>query len=137
MSPRPTINLVDNPVAVGGGEQPETITARPTEPAPSRSRRPRRAPATTEREPKIAAAEAETNPYAGMRKMQAPVRLFPPLWDRLEQIVRELRDEGLEVDKTALLNAVLHFDGPADADGARELVNRWRALLARPPAPRR
>jgi hypothetical protein len=72
-----------------------------------------------------------------MRKVQAPVRLFPPLWDRLELVVRELRDEGLEVDKTALLNAALHFQGPANVEDARELVNRWRALLARPPAPRR
>jgi hypothetical protein len=72
-----------------------------------------------------------------MRKVQAPVRLFPPLWEQLEQLVRELRDEGLEVDKTALLNAVLHFHGPGDADVARALVNSWRALLARPPAPRR
>ncbi len=71
-----------------------------------------------------------------MRKVQAPVRLFPPLWDRLEQLVRELSDEGLEVDKTALLNAVLHFHGPGELDAARELVNRWRALLAHPPAPR-
>jgi hypothetical protein len=137
MSQRPTINLVDNPVAVGGGEQPETVTERPAQPAPPRSPRPRRAPATTAPEPKVAAAQVETNPYAQMRKVQAPVRLFPPLWDRLEQIVRELRDEGLEVDKTALLNAVLHFDGPADAEQARDLVNRWRALLARPPARRR
>ncbi len=72
-----------------------------------------------------------------MRKVQAPVRLFPPLWDHLEHLVRELSDEGLEVDKTALLNAVLHFNGPDELDAARELVNRWRALLARPPAPRR
>ena len=137
MSQRPTISLVDNPVAVGGSEQLETTTARPTEPPRPRSPRPRRAPAPTAPEPKVAAAEAETNPYAGMRKMQAPVRLFPPLWDRLDNIVRELRDEGLEVDKTALLNAVLHFDGPADAEQARDLVNRWRALLARPPDRRR
>jgi hypothetical protein len=78
-----------------------------------------------------------TNPYAGMRKMQAPVRLFPPLWDHLEELVRELRAEDLELDKTALLNAVLHFYGPADTEAARELINQWRALLARPPAPRR
>jgi hypothetical protein len=72
-----------------------------------------------------------------MHKVQAPVRLFPPLWDRLELLVRDLRDEGLEVDKTALLNALLHFQGPADTEAARALVNRWRALLACPPAPRR
>ncbi len=72
-----------------------------------------------------------------MRKMQAPVRLFPPLWEHLEQLVRQLSDEGLEVDKTALLNAVLHFNGPGELDAARDLVNRWRALLARPPEPRR
>lgn len=124
MGERPTITLIDNPVAVGG--------IRPGEPAApaasSRALRKELSPSS--------AAPAETNPYAGQRKVQAPVRLFPPLWDRLEQLVRELREEGLEVDKTALLNAVLHFHGPDDLDEARELVNRWRALLARPPARR-
>ncbi|MGO9792125.1 MAG: hypothetical protein ACLP8S_22270 [Solirubrobacteraceae bacterium] len=124
MGERPTITLIDNPVAVGG--------ARPGEPAApaASSRALRKEPSSS------SAAPTETNPYAGQRKVQAPVRLFPPLWDRLEQLVRELREEGLEVDKTALLNAALHFHGPGDLDEARELVNRWRALLARPPARR-
>ena len=70
-----------------------------------------------------------------MRKVQAPIRLFPPLWDRLDELVQVLRAEHLDIDKTALLNAVLHFHGPADVDQARELANRWRALLGNPPAP--
>ncbi|MDQ2896725.1 MAG: hypothetical protein M3Y09_13945 [Actinomycetota bacterium] len=55
-----------------------------------------------------------------MRKMQAPVRLFPPLWEHLEQLVRELSDEGLEVDKTALLNP--EFRSSYGVIGAKRLV---------------
>lgn len=138
MGERPTIKLIDNPIAVGDArpapepEQRSTPTARP-----ARAKRARPEAGQPAERPVPSASAGEINPYAGMRKVQAPVRLFPPLWDRLEQLVRELSDEGLEVDKTALLNAVLHFHGPGELDAARELVNRWRALLARPPAPRR
>jgi hypothetical protein len=139
MSQRPTIKVVDNPVAVGS----ERLLPSPDEersPSPSEPTKP-----TKRRRPTSQAVPPEqpqpmdfgTNPYAGMRKMQAPVRLFPPLWDHLEELVRELRAEDIELDKTALLNAVLHFYGPADTEAARELINQWRALLARPPAPRR
>lgn len=123
MAKRPTIKLIDNPLAVGNEDPAQTQTAAGGAQPESA------APATQQ----PVAAEA-VNPYAGMRKVQAPVRLFPPLWEQLERLVRQLRDEGHEVDKTALLNAVLHFHGPADLDEARELANRWRALLARPPA---
>lgn len=135
MPERPVINLIDNPIAVGQSDPARSAVT----PAPQ-SHEERKAP--RQRQPRSTTAlvgeltESEINPYAGMRKMQAPVRLFPPLWDHLEQLVRELRAEGLEVDKTSLLNAVLHFHGPADAAAGRELVNRWRALLARPPAAR-
>jgi hypothetical protein len=137
---RPTITLVDNPVAVsspaGGGETPQPATAA----RPKRTQAPKRKAAAKERPAasvtveKAIEAEAVTNPYAGMRKVQIPVRLFPPLWDRLDEFVRVLRDENLDVDKTALLNAMLHFNGPTSPDDARDLVNRWRALLASPPA---
>lgn len=134
MGERPTIKLVDNPIAVGDARV--AIEAEPR-PAPARQRRSKRASSAAAAEaPQPQASSLEINPYAGMRKAQAPVRLFPPLWERLEQLVRDLRDEGLEVDKTALLNAILHFHGPGDLAEARELVNRWRALLARPPPPR-
>jgi hypothetical protein len=136
MSQRPRITLIDNPIAVAGTTVAPEITETDREPSPQRPAKRQRAPAPKQAEPEPAAPQPETNPFAGMRKVQAPVRLFPPLWDRLEQLVRELRDEGHEVDKTALLNAVLHFDGPATTDDARDLVNRWRGLLARPPARR-
>jgi acetyl esterase/lipase len=132
MGERPTIKLIDNPIAVGDAG-PAIEQQRPSPPRRSRTRRERpaaAAPTAPEASP------SESNPYAGQHKTQAPVRLFPPLWERLEQLVRELRDEGLETDKTAMLNAVLHFHGPRDLDQASDLVNRWRALLARPPAPR-
>jgi len=137
MSQRPTITLVDNPVAVTTDIDETTGITQPAEKPPTQ-RQPRRQeqPAPKRAQLKQQPETAETNPYAGMRKVQAPVRLFPPLWDGLEQIVRELRDEGHDVDKTAVLNAVLHFNGPTDIDAARELVNRWRALLAKPPARR-
>lgn len=137
MAERPTIKLIDNPVAVGEARVGESGNDRPAAQRKPRdqAKRQRTTPSSTPRE-QPEPAQAETNPYAGMRKLQAPVRLFPPLWDRLEGLVHELRAEGLEVDKTALLNAALHFYGPADTDQARELVNRWRMLLARPPAPR-
>ncbi len=132
MGERPTIKLIDNPIAVGDVRSTIETEPRPAPPRLPRSKRTRSTAAS--RTPQTSASD--TNPYAGMRKVQAPVRLFPPLWERLEQLVRELRDEGLEVDKTALLNAVLHFHGPCDLDEGRDLVNCWRALLARPPAPR-
>lgn len=142
---RPTITLIDNPVAVGERQElrretiPPASTVPPAPqpsptPRPSRTGAPKRQSSPSDQHP--APAQLETNPYAGMRKVQAPVRLFPPLWDHLEQLVRELQAEGLDVDKTALLNAILHFHGPADATTGRELVNQWRLLLARPPAPR-
>jgi hypothetical protein len=141
MAERPTIKLIDNPIAVGDA-RPGAAVEPPAQSSPrAKSRASARGPRPEPRRPVERTAPddsaGDTNPYAGMRKVQAPVRLFPPLWEQLEQLVRELRDEGLEVDKTALLNAVLHFHGPGDADVARALVNRWRALLARPPAPRR
>jgi hypothetical protein len=136
MGERPTIKLIDNPIAVGDA-RPAEIAEPPARSSPRASaRRPRSEPRRPIEHPATADPAGETNPYASMRKMQAPVRLFPPLWDQLEQLVRQLRDEGLETDKTALLNAVLHFHGPDDLDAARALVNRWRALLALPPAPR-
>ena len=143
MASRPTITLIDNPVAVGERqdqqERPDTTLPPASEPRPTprRSRaaaRPKGQSAASDQQ--TAPSQLETNPYAGVRKVQAPVRLFPSLWDHLEDLVRELRAEGLEVDKTALLNAILHFHGPADAASGRDLVNRWRALLARPPAAR-
>jgi len=138
MGERPTIKLIDNPIAVGDarrGPEPEqspASTARSTQ-----AQQAQLEPAHPADRPAPSPVAGETNPYSGMRKMQAPVRLFPPLWEHLEQLVRQLSDEGLEVDKTALLNAVLHFNGPGELDAARDLVNRWRALLARPPEPRR
>lgn len=129
--------LVDNPVAVGDAETAPQVNEPEPEPTSQGSPRPGRTTASKPSQSTPTTGDSTTNPYAGMRKVQVPVRLFPPLWDRLEEIVRELRDEGLEVDKTALLNAVLHFDGPRDLERARELVNRWRALLACPPAPPR
>jgi hypothetical protein len=139
MAERPTIKLIDNPIAVGD-PRPVPSAEREQSSAPAKPPPQPRSPRSESRRPAERSAidaEETTNPYAGMRKVQAPVRLFPPLWEQLEQLVRQLRDEGLEVDKTALINAVLHFHGPGDADAAGELVNRWRALLARPPAPRR
>jgi hypothetical protein len=140
---RPTITLIDNPVAVGESQEHPRETMPPAPkapPAPEPSSTPRRSRAavpnrqSSPSDQQLAPAQLETNPYAGMRKVQAPVRLFPPLWDHLEELVRELQAEGLEVNKTALLNAILHFHGPADTATGRELVNQWRLLLARPPA---
>lgn len=140
MAERPVITLVDNPVAVGLPQHAAATPAPAQEsPAPApKARPPRQRPAkqATAREAQ-AAPPVGTNPYAGMHKVQAPVRLFPPLWDGLELLVRELRDEGLDVDKTALLNAMMHFNGPGDVNEARALVNSWRALLGSPPPPRR
>ncbi len=141
MASRPTIDLVDNPTAVGTVEPPaptveEHDSAQKQEALQREQPRRRRTVAATTPVRPPGPAPQETNPFARQRKVQAPIRLFPPLWDRLDQLVRELREEGLEVDKTALLNATLHFYGPADIEAARDLVNRWRALLARPPAPR-
>jgi hypothetical protein len=142
---RPTITLIDNPVAVGERPEHQLETMPPASkvpPAPEPSPTPRRSRAAAPKRQSSpsgqqpAPAQLETNPYAGMRKVQAPVRLFPPLWDHLEELVRKLQAEGLDVDKTALLNAILHFHGPADEATGRDLVNQWRLLLARPPARR-
>ncbi|MGA2010668.1 MAG: hypothetical protein ABSH51_09075 [Solirubrobacteraceae bacterium] len=139
MSSRPTISLVDNPVAIAPTQVNEPEQAERTEPPATPTSKPRRAPrrsapsSTRTPPPQPARPAAATNPYAGMRKVQVPVRLFPPLWDRLDEIVTELRAEHLDVDKTALLNAVMHLHGPDTTDSARELVDRWRALLASPP----
>lgn len=138
MGERPTIKLIDNPIAVGDARpSPAPDPSSASLPQSERAKRIRPEPAQRAELPALSHSAGETNPYAGMRKVQAPVRLFPPLWEHLEHLVRELSDEGLEVDKTALLNAVLHFSGPGELDAARELVNRWRALLACPPARRR
>ncbi len=137
MANRPTIKLVDNPIAVGtvpAGDQTAEPAPEPKATRPRKIRQPPEPQAPTQpRDVVPEATPAATNPYAGMRKVQIPVRLFPPLWDRLDELVRVLRDENLDVDKTALLNALLHFNGPVTTDDARELVNRWRALLASPP----
>jgi hypothetical protein len=155
MASRPTIQLVDNPVSIisratepdttpprqpaapdavstpAAAPTPKPRRTRATPPTPKLQPKPaeNREPAAERREPEVPAV----NPYAGMRKTQIPVRLFPPLWDRLDELVRDLRAEQLDVDKTALLNAIVHFYGPADIDAARQLVDRWRALLASPP----
>ncbi len=142
MAERPVITLVDNPVAVAVPQPavatpvPEQESPAPAAPKARPARQPRPAKRASAPEP-AQAPPSGTNPYAGMHKVQAPVRLFPPLWDGLELLVRELRDEGLDVDKTALLNAMMHFNGPGDVNEARALVNRWRALLGSPPPPRR
>lgn len=137
MPDRPVIKVVDNPTTVGGPSPPsQAVERKPGKPAASAPRPPEAPEAgetlVSETKPQPGTV-AHTNPYSGIRKVRAPVRLFPPLWDRLEELVRELQVEGHEVDKTALLNAMLHFNGPTDLSEARDLTNRWRALLALPP----
>jgi len=70
------------------------------------------------------------NPYAGERKIQVNPRLFPSLWAQYEQLAVEIRQAGGRATVTDLVNAVLHYRGPDNAQDAHALLNRFRALTS-------
>jgi len=78
------------------------------------------APAADGREQAITGA----NPYAGERKIQVNPRLFPSLWVQYEQLAVEIRQAGGRATVTDLVNAVLHYRGPDNAQDAHALLNR-------------
>lgn len=73
---------------------------------------------------------AGANPYAGERKIQVNPRLFPSLWAHYEQLAVEIRQAGGRATVTDLVNAVLHYRGPDNAQDAHALLNRFRALTS-------
>lgn len=76
------------------------------------------------------AAKGGRNPYAGERKIQVNPRLFPSLWAEYEQLAVEIRQAGGRATVTDLVNAVLHYRGPDNAQDAQALLNRFRALTS-------
>jgi hypothetical protein len=57
---------------------------------------------------------------------QLNIRLAEPLHQRYRRLLRDLDDAGTPSTWTELVHALLH-DGPADAETARKLLDRWRA----------
>jgi hypothetical protein len=76
------------------------------------------------------AVKGGRNPYAGERKIQVNPRLFPSLWAQYEQLAVEIRQAGGRATVTDLVNAVLHYRGPDNAQDAHALLNRFRALTS-------
>ncbi len=68
--------------------------------------------------------------YAGDVRLPRTMRLSSALYEDLGRLVRGLEDQGYRTDRTELVHAVLHYELPLDADGARKLVGRWRRLIA-------
>lgn len=82
------------------------------------------------RERRERAVKAGRNPYAGERKVQVNPRLFPSLWAEYERLAVEIRQAGGRATVTDLVNAVLHYRGPDNAQDAQALLNRFRALTS-------
>lgn len=70
------------------------------------------------------------SPYVGVARSPRTLRIYDPLYARVGALVRALEDEGYGTDRAELIQAVLHFELPPDAAGARKLLRRWRRYLA-------
>jgi hypothetical protein len=68
--------------------------------------------------------------YSGVARSPRTLRIYDPLYARVGALVRALEDEGYSTDRTELIQALLHFELPADVAGARKLLRRWRRYLA-------
>lgn len=103
--------------------EPEVATsngAKAAEQTPKTGRR-----GGTRSKPKLAVAENQRSPYAGERRVQVSMFLYPSLWTELEQRAAELVDDGEKASATALLVAILHFRMPADEAAATDLVREF------------
>jgi len=69
--------------------------------------------------------------YVDDARLPRTMRLSTALYEDLGRLVRELEDQGYRTDRTELVHALLHYELPVDAEGARKLVSRWRQLIAR------
>ena len=84
---------------------------------PGATRRP-----TPRSKPKLASADDQRSPYAGERRGQVSMFLYPSLWAALEERAGELVERGEKASATALLVAILHFHMPTDEAEAEVLV---------------
>lgn len=92
---------------------------------------PEPAPAVGEQAPlRSVRPAAAANPYAGERKIQVNPRVFPTLWGTYEGLVAGVRESNGRANLTDLVNAVLHYHRPAGPAEARELLTRFRTMLA-------
>lgn len=88
-------------------------------------------PAVPERAPEPPVpAPLSRAPYRGAPVRQLNVRLLEPLHQRYRTLLRDLHDSGEPTSMTELVHALLHA-GPASADEARTLVERWRDACRR------
>lgn len=114
------------PISEAPGPKPQS--------APKRRRHPaaRSTAVTSAAEPAPsprALAGAEV-PYAGERRVQASIHIYPSAWQTLEERARELAEAGGRGSASLLLVALLHFHIPADPETAGEIVQRFRQRLA-------
>jgi len=114
---RPTTEQAED----GRGDDRESLNVSPVDGSQEDSA----APAADGRERATGA-----NPYAGERKIQVNPRLFPSLWAHYEQLAVEIRQAGGRATVTDLVNAVLHYRGPDNAQDAHALLSRFRALTS-------
>jgi hypothetical protein len=64
--------------------------------------------------------------YAASAKTARTHRLPDVVYSRVEQLVWDLRQDGVKTSNTEILQALLHFELPGDTDAATDLVRRWR-----------
>jgi hypothetical protein len=73
------------------------------------------------------------NPYAKQGKQILGHRVYDEFHQRLRSFVGTLNDQGFETTQAELLNGVLHFGAPPNAEKAAELLLEWRQVRAAPP----
>ncbi len=66
-----------------------------------------------------------TDPFEGARGREINVRLDEALVDELDALARQLKRDGILHGRSVLINAAVHFNGPRDAQAARDLLARY------------
>ncbi len=66
-----------------------------------------------------------TDPFEGARGREINVRLDEALVDELDTLARQLKRDGILHGRSVLINAAVHFNGPRDAQAARDLLARY------------
>lgn len=96
-------------------------------------------PARRARQPPAASASAESggagNPYAGEKRRPMNHLVFEGISSRLREFSEALIAAGYSsrsASQAQLTQAILHFNMPADAKAAGELIGGWTALTAVP-----
>lgn len=75
------------------------------------------------------------NPYARDKRVTLNREVYATLVQELKACVEELVVKGYKVSVADMLQAILHFGTPANADEAEALWQRWGFVKAAPPRP--